>query len=116
LAENCGADVVRVLTQLRAKHTEKDSIFLIKFHLNLKGECFGIDGNKGVIADMKELDVWDPLAVKVQTIKTAIEVSCMLLRIDDIVSGIKKSKKEKPKSGMAPQEEANETFGDARDG
>ena len=34
--------------------------------------------------------IWEPYAVKVQTIKTAIEAACMLLRIDDIVSGIKK--------------------------
>lgn len=39
---------------------------------------------------MKELGVWEPYAVKVQTIKTAIEAACMLLRIDDILSGIKK--------------------------
>jgi len=37
---------------------------------------------------MAELDVWDCYAVKEQTIKTAIESACMLLRIDDIVSGI----------------------------
>jgi T-complex protein 1 subunit gamma len=34
--------------------------------------------------------IWEPLAVKLQTMKTAIEASCLLLRIDDIVSGIKK--------------------------
>ena len=31
--------------------------------------------------------IWEPYAVKVQTIKTGIEASSMLLRIDDIVSG-----------------------------
>jgi len=25
---------------------------------------YGIDGNKGVIADMKEVGIWEPLAVK----------------------------------------------------
>lgn len=39
---------------------------------------------------MREAKVWEPLMVKRQVIKTAIESSCMLLRIDDIVSGIKK--------------------------
>jgi len=34
-----------------------------------------VDGDKGVIADMKDLEVWEPLSVKVQTFKTAIEVS-----------------------------------------
>jgi T-complex protein 1 subunit gamma len=37
---------------------------------------------------MKELGVWDPYAVKVQSIKTAVESATMLLRIDDIVSGL----------------------------
>jgi T-complex protein 1 subunit gamma len=39
---------------------------------------------------MKELGVWDPYAVKVQSIKTAVESATMLLRIDDIVSGLSK--------------------------
>lgn len=34
----------------------------------------GIDGVKGVLADMPTLGVWDTFAVKVQTLKTAIEV------------------------------------------
>lgn len=43
---------------------------------------------KGCIADMRELGIWDTFQVKSQTIKTAIESACMLLRIDDIVSGM----------------------------
>lgn len=78
LAQNCGADVVRLLTELRAKHASE------------QGAHWGIDGNKGVLADMHEINVWEPLLVKTQVIKTAIESSCMLLRIDDVVSGIKK--------------------------
>ena len=78
LAQNCGADVVRLLTELRAKHASE------------QGVHWGIDGNKGVLADMHEINVWEPLLVKTQVIKTAIESSCMLLRIDDVVSGIKK--------------------------
>lgn len=34
-----------------------------------------MDGNTGVLADMQELGVWEPIAVKEQTFKTAIEVS-----------------------------------------
>jgi T-complex protein 1 subunit gamma len=41
--------------------------------------------------------VWEPLAVKTQTFKTAIESATMLLRIDDIVSGI--SRKGGPPGG-----------------
>ena len=34
----------------------------------------GIDGTKGVLADMNDLHIWEPFVVKSQTIKTAIEV------------------------------------------
>lgn len=51
----------------------------------------GVDGVKGCIADMRELGVWDTFQVKTQTIKTAVEAACMLLRIDDIVSGMQTS-------------------------
>ena len=52
----------------------------------------GVDGIKGCIADMNDLGIWDTYQVKTQTIKTAIESACMLLRIDDIVSGMQQSK------------------------
>lgn len=54
LAQNCGADVVRTLTELRSKHAAKDG----------SGLNFGIDGNIGKISDMKQEDIWDPIAVK----------------------------------------------------
>lgn len=97
LAQNSGADVVRLLTSLREKHSTPAGAFM------------GIDGNEGKIFDMKEANIWDPAAVKIQTIKTAIEVSVMLLRIDDIVSGIKKERKEKGKSKFAGEEPDGET-------
>ncbi len=43
LAQNCGADVVRVLTELRAKHSVAG-----------EGVYYGIDGNLGKIANMRE--------------------------------------------------------------
>ena len=103
LAQNCGANVVRLMTELRAKHSKEDGLW------------YGVDGNKGTIADMREIDIWDPVAVKLQTYKTAIESACMLLRIDDVVSGIKKTKKS---SEPEPEEQQDEghTFGDERDG
>jgi T-complex protein 1 subunit gamma len=44
----------------------------------------------GELADMKASGVWEPAAVKIQTAKTAMEAAAMLLRIDDVVSGIAK--------------------------
>lgn len=78
LTQNCGANVVRTLTKLRAKHTEEPAC------------AFGINGLTGEVTDMRSLGIWEPYVVKVQTIKTAIESAVMLLRIDDIVSGLAK--------------------------
>ena len=103
LSQNSGVDVVRRLTELREKHSVTSGVNI------------GIDGNTGKIVDMKDNNIWDPAAVKKQTIKSAIEVSCMLLRIDDVVSGIKKEKKDPNASRMADDPDA-ETFGDSRDG
>jgi len=78
LADNCGANVVRLLTELRATHAEG------------KNTSWGIDGVKGVLADMMTIGVFEPYSVKAQTIKTAIEAACLLLRVDDVLSGMKK--------------------------
>lgn len=84
IIQNCGADIVRTITALRAKHATPGN------------STWGIDGEKGVLVDMVKYGVWEPYVVKAQTIKTAIEASCMLLRIDDIVSGIRKKDKDQP--------------------
>ena len=65
------------------------------------GDNYGIDGTTGKIVDVSSIGIWDPVSVKMQTIKSALEVCCMLLRIDDVVSGLKKEK-QKP-SQMQPQ-------------
>merc|ERR1711874_325018 len=78
LAQNCGANTVRTLTTLRAKHAEGGK------------SSWGINGLTGKIEDMKALGIYEPLAVKLQTYKTAVETAILLLRIDDIVSGSKK--------------------------
>jgi len=103
LAQNCGANVVKVLTELRSKHSEPNGLY------------YGIDGNTGKIVDMREANIWEPAVVKIQAFKTAIEASAMLLRIDDVVSGLKK-KKEQKQGAPAEQADPQETFGDARDG
>uniref|UniRef100_A0A0K8TS67 T-complex protein 1 subunit gamma n=1 Tax=Tabanus bromius TaxID=304241 RepID=A0A0K8TS67_TABBR len=85
LAQNCGANTIKILTALRAKHAS---------HESETGELctWGIDGTTGEIVDMKEKSVWDPLSVKLQVYKTAVETAILLLRIDDIVSGSKKKR------------------------
>jgi T-complex protein 1 subunit gamma len=76
LIQNCGTNVVRTITQLRAKHAAGE------------GSSWGIDGDHGSVRDMKEMGLYEPYAVKVQTLKTAVEASCLLLKVDDIVSGL----------------------------
>lgn len=73
LIQNAGASPIRLLTQLRAKHAEGKS-------------TWGVDGDTGAIVDMKSYGVWEPQAVKLQSIKTAVESACLLLRVDDICS------------------------------
>ncbi|KAF9807707.1 hypothetical protein SFRURICE_006130 [Spodoptera frugiperda] len=77
LAQNCGANTIRTLTALRARHAAACS-------------TAGIDGDSGDIVDMAVKGIWEPLAVKLQVYKTAVETAILLLRIDDIVSGSKK--------------------------
>ncbi|KAI0124592.1 T-complex protein 1 [Hypoxylon sp. NC0597] len=76
LVQNAGASPVRVLTELRAKQAEGKS-------------SWGINGDTGTIVDMQEYGIWEPEAIKLQSIKTAIEAACLLLRVDDICSAKK---------------------------
>jgi len=62
---------------------------------------------------MKEYGVWEPQVVKTQSIKTAIESACLLLRVDDVVSGVRKQgeqagKMAGPAEDAAPAGEAGE--------
>ncbi|KAI0163065.1 T-complex protein 1 [Pestalotiopsis sp. NC0098] len=76
LIQNAGASPIRVLTELRAKQAEGKS-------------TWGINGDTGGLADMVDYAIWEPEAIKLQSIKTAIEAACLLLRVDDICSAKK---------------------------
>ncbi|KAI5618227.1 T-complex protein 1 subunit gamma [Silurus asotus] len=91
LIQNCGASTIRVLTSLRAKHTQEGNA------------SWGVNGETGTLADMTELGVCEPLAVKAQTYKTAVEAAILLLRIDAIVSGHKKKGEEKTGGGQGAE-------------
>uniref|UniRef100_A0A4W4GI94 T-complex protein 1 subunit gamma n=1 Tax=Electrophorus electricus TaxID=8005 RepID=A0A4W4GI94_ELEEL len=91
LIQNCGASTIRVLTSLRAKHTQEGST------------SWGVNGETGALEDMAELGIWEPLAVKAQTYKTAVETAILLLRIDDIVSGHKKKGDEQTGGGQGAE-------------
>jgi len=92
LIQNCGTNVIKTLTELRAKHASG------------QGSTWGIDGEKGIVRDMKEMDLFESYSVKAQTLKTAIEAACMLLRVDEILSGLtKKDSSGAPQTGPQPQ-------------
>lgn len=95
LTQNCGANTIRTLTALRAKHATG-------------AHTWGINGETGQLADMTELGIWEPLSVKLQIYKTAVETAILLLRIDDIVSGSKKKDKEQTQAAQPTEESMKE--------
>ena len=95
LIQNCGGNAIKNLTSLRAKHATGN-------------HSWGIDGHAGKIVDMHEYGIWEPNAVKVQTIKTAIESACLLLRVDDVVSGMSGQRAQQQSGGSPEQQEMAE--------
>ncbi|MDH5437510.1 MAG: thermosome subunit beta [Candidatus Bathyarchaeota archaeon] len=73
LGENAGLDPIDILAELRARHK--------------KGETWaGVDVLEGKVTDVKKIEVYDPLAVKKQIIKSATEAATMILKIDDVIA------------------------------
>ncbi len=90
LAENGGLDPIDKLAQLRSEHDKK------KFSA-------GLDIFTGKVDDMLKLGVIEPLKIKLQAIKSASEVSEMILRIDDMISaGAGERMPSPPPGGMPP--------------
>jgi len=86
LGENAGLDPIDILSELIARHE--------------KGEKWaGVDVFEGKIRDMKELKVYEPLAVKKQIIKSATEAATMILRIDDVIASAKMKAPPMPPGG-----------------
>jgi chaperonin GroEL (HSP60 family) len=92
LAENAGMDPINSLMELRSKHQGKQ-------------RWAGIDPFKGRVSDLSKLDVYEPLVVKIQAIKSAGEAAGMLLKIDDVIASSKSTGAGGPKG---PQDSAKE--------
>ena len=87
LAENAGLDPVDILSELRTRHQ--------------KGETWaGIDVLAGKVEDMTKINVYEPLAVKKQIIKSATEAATMILKIDDVIASQKMKSPPMPPGGM----------------
>jgi thermosome len=97
LALTAGLDPVDAVAELRRRHDNSEL-------------TAGVDVHGGKIADMAALNVWDPLIVKKQVIKSAVEAAIMILRIDDIIAaGAPKKEEKKGKKGGEEGEEKGET-------
>ncbi len=93
LAENAGLDPVDIMVALRAKHESAAT------------PSYGVDVFSGKIRDMLELNIVEPLRVKLQVIKSASEAANMILKIDDVIAakGVEKEK-EKEETPKEPSE------------
>ncbi|MGQ0791145.1 MAG: thermosome subunit alpha [Nitrosopumilaceae archaeon] len=75
LARNVGMDPIDTLTQLRSRYANCPKGTL---------KWYGIDSDKRKVSEIFPDDVIEPLVVKQQIIKTAVEVTNMIIRVDDI--------------------------------
>ena len=87
LSENAGLDPIDILTELRARHE--------------KGETWaGVGVHEGKVMDTKKLEIFEPLAVKKQIIKSATEAASMILKIDDVIAAGKMKTPSTPPKGL----------------
>jgi archaeal chaperonin len=83
LAENAGIDPIDILTELKARHDSGD-------------KWAGIDVFSGKVVDSWLSGVIEPLKIKTQAVKSASEVSEMILRIDDVIAASGKAGNQGP--------------------
>jgi thermosome len=72
IAQNAGINPIDILVDLKSKHNSLQNIW------------FGVNTQTGKAADMLKMDVVEPLRVKTQVIKSAVEAVTMILRVDDV--------------------------------
>ncbi|MFH0897670.1 MAG: thermosome subunit beta [Candidatus Bathyarchaeota archaeon] len=87
LAENAGLNIIDILVDLRAAHEKSGGLWM------------GVDAFKGKVTDMFKEGVVEPLSVKEQAIKSAVEAASMILRIDDVITAAKTSAPPMPPGG-----------------
>jgi len=84
LAENAGLEPIDKIVELRAAHEKKD------------GKYMGVNVFTGKIENMHENGVVEPLVVKEQAVKSAVESASMILRIDDVIAATKPREEKAP--------------------
>jgi archaeal chaperonin len=76
LARNAGMDELGTKTELRARTSRRDAS---------KKKWFGINPIGRRVEDMRLNRVLEPVIVKVQVLKTAVESANLLIRVDDVL-------------------------------
>lgn len=74
LADNAGLDILDTMVDMKTAHAKK------------KGTYMGVNVYDEGVIDMLDDGVVEPMVVKLQAIKSGIEVASMILRIDDVVA------------------------------
>ena len=78
IARNAGMNTIDTLTKLRSKYTSSHNS---KTSIN----WYGINAIERKIQDMFNQNIIEPSIVKEQVIKTAVEVTNLLMRVDDVL-------------------------------
>lgn len=96
LIQNSGSDATSLMIDLHAKH-------------QIGGSYWGIDGIEGKLVEMQPgCGIWESTSVKLQTVKSAIEAACMILRVDDILSGLTRKENHSASNDATVEDENNE--------
>ncbi|MEM4685814.1 MAG: TCP-1/cpn60 chaperonin family protein, partial [Sulfolobales archaeon] len=69
---------------------------------------YGVNVFTGEIADMSQLGVIEPLAVKVNALKAGTEAAAMILRIDDVIAAARSKEAGKKPGETGKKEEEKE--------
>jgi thermosome len=85
LAENAGLEKIDIMVELKAAHEKA------------KGYLMGVNVFNGKVTNMRREGVIEPLSVKEQAIKSAVETASMILRIDDVIASTKTKAPTAPK-------------------
>ena len=95
LAENAGMDPINALMESPVQAPGQTDLGPVSIRF------------KGRVTDLSKLEVYEPLAVKVQALKSAGEAACMILKIDDVIAA-SKSKEGGGGAPKGPDESAKE--------
>ncbi|MCE4605704.1 MAG: thermosome subunit, partial [Desulfurococcales archaeon] len=98
LAESAGMDALDTILQLRALHNK-----------GFKNAGVNVLAGK-IEEDMTRINVYEPLLVKKQVVKSASEAAVSLLKIDDVIAAAPPKKEKKDKEGEEEEEKPDFNF------